>query len=45
MIALAPLDGRLHVVCYTERGDTRWIISFSKASRREERTYAQAIDG
>ena len=43
MIALAPLRGRLHVVCYCERGEVRWIISFRKANRREVRAYARAF--
>lgn len=41
MIAVAPLNGRLHVVCYVQRGHVRRIISFRKANRREERAYAQ----
>ncbi len=45
MIALAPLRGRLHVVCYCERGEVRWIISFRKANRREIRAHARAFGG
>ena len=45
MIALAPLRGRLHVVCYCERPGVRWIISFRKANRREVRAYARAFGG
>ncbi|WP_442500523.1 BrnT family toxin [Marinivivus vitaminiproducens] len=45
MIALAHLLSRLHVVCYCQRGDVRWIISFRKANRREVRLYEQATDG
>ena len=45
MIALAPLRGRLHVVCYCDRGEVRWIISFRKANRREVRAYARAFGG
>ena len=44
MVATAPLGERLHVVCYTQRGDVRWVISFRKANRREVRAYGQAID-
>lgn len=42
MIAIAPLRGRLHVVCYVIRGYFRRIISFRKANRREVRAYEQA---
>lgn len=45
MIALAPLKGRLHVVCYNQRGAVRWIISFRKANKREVRAYENAFDG
>ena len=45
MIALAPLHGRLHVVCYCQRGEVRWIISFRKANRREVRAYERAFGG
>lgn len=41
IIALAPMQGRLHVVCYVMRGPVRRIISFRKANRREERAYEQ----
>ena len=41
-IALAPMQGRLFVVCYVVRGEVFRIISFRKANKREERTYEQA---
>jgi hypothetical protein len=44
MIALAPLKGRLHVVCYTQRDDVRWIISFRKANAREVKAYEKIFD-
>jgi uncharacterized protein len=43
-IALAMLDGRLHVVCYTWRGEVRRIISFRKANKREVAIYEKAIN-
>jgi uncharacterized DUF497 family protein len=42
LIATAPLKGRLHVVCYCIRGETRRIISFRKANGREKRAYERA---
>ena len=42
IVALAPMQGRLYVVCYVMRGQVRRIISFRKANKREERTYEQA---
>jgi uncharacterized DUF497 family protein len=46
LIALAPMRGRLYVVGYQLRGQTRRIISFRKANKQEERAYAKAtIDG
>jgi uncharacterized DUF497 family protein len=44
MIALAPLKGRLHVVCCTQRDDVRWIISFRKANAREVKAYEKIFD-
>jgi hypothetical protein len=41
-IAFAPMRGRLYAVCYVLRGQTRRIISFRKANKREERLYAKA---
>ena len=40
--SLAPMGGRLYVVCYLIRGEARRIISFRKANEREERAYEQA---
>lgn len=42
-VALVPMSGRLHVVCYCIRGDARRIISFRKASKREEQAYAKVF--
>jgi uncharacterized protein len=42
IIAFAPMQGRLHVVCFSVRGDAYRIISFRKANQREERAYEQA---
>ena len=42
-VALAPMSGRLHVVCYCIRGDARRIISFRRANKREEQAYAKAF--
>ena len=42
MVAIARLQGRLHVVCYIMRNQLRRIISFRKANKREERIYGQA---
>jgi uncharacterized protein len=39
LIAMAPLDDRLHVVVYVERGDERRIISARKANSREVAFY------
>lgn len=41
-IAYAPMRGRLHVVCFSVRGDAFRIISFRKANKREEKIYDQA---
>jgi uncharacterized DUF497 family protein len=43
IVAFAPIDGRVHAVVYTIRGDTRRIISLRKANRREQAAYAIAI--
>jgi uncharacterized DUF497 family protein len=41
-VALAPMDGRLWVVVFTQRPDGRRIISLRKANLREYRRYEQA---
>ena len=41
-IASGYIRDRLHTVIYAERGDFIRIISLRKASRQEEREYAQA---
>lgn len=43
-IAYVPVDGRLHVVIFTERNDTRRLISARKANRREIRFYEEKMD-
>jgi uncharacterized protein len=43
-LAFAPMNGRLHVVCYCIRGDAFRIISFRRANKREERAYEKASD-
>jgi len=42
LVAIAPMRGRLNVVCYLFRGRVRRIISLRKANKREERAYAKA---
>jgi hypothetical protein len=42
MIGFAYIGLRLHCVVYTDRGDTRRIISLRKANSREEKRYAAA---
>ena len=42
LVAIAPREGRLFVVCYVMRGEVRRIISFRKANDREEKAYEQA---
>jgi uncharacterized DUF497 family protein len=37
--AVGFLDGRMHTLVFTERGDDMRIISLRKASRTEMRTY------
>jgi len=43
-LAFAPMNGRLHVVCYCIRGEAFRIISFRRANKREERAYEKASD-
>jgi uncharacterized protein len=42
IVAVAPMRGRLYVVCYCVRGEARRIISFRKANKQEERAYEAA---
>lgn len=37
--AYIPIDGRVHVAVYTERGDATWMISLRRANPREVRKY------
>lgn len=41
-VALAPMDGRLWVVVFTDRPEGRRIISLRKANLREYHRYEQA---
>ncbi len=41
-LALAPMDGRLWVVVFTDRPEGRRVISLRKANLREYRRYEQA---
>jgi len=41
-VALAPMDGRLWVVVFTDRPEGRRVISLRKANLREYRRYEQA---
>jgi len=40
-VALGLLDGRLHVLCFTEASDGIRVISFRKANSREVSRYAK----
>jgi uncharacterized protein len=40
--ALGFLDGRLHTLIFTERGEDTRVTSFRKANRAEMRDYAKA---
>ncbi|WP_084367867.1 BrnT family toxin [Rhizobium sp. RU36D] len=42
-VSLGPLDGRLHVLCWTQRGDRLRIISLRKANDREQKAFAAAF--
>lgn len=39
---LAPIEGRLHVLIFTRRGEAIHVISLRKANRREVNHYEQA---
>ncbi len=41
-VAVAPMDGRLWVVVFTDRPEGRRVISLRKANLREYRRYEQA---
>ena len=43
MIGYTPLGTRLYCVVFTDRGDTRRVISLRKANEREVRRYASQI--
>jgi hypothetical protein len=40
-VAVGLLEGRLHVLCFTETADGIRVISFRKANAREVRRYEQ----
>jgi hypothetical protein len=42
-VAIGPLDGRLHVLCFTPVTGGIRVISFRKANSREVRTHEQAF--
>lgn len=42
MFALGPIQGSLHALVYTRRGEKLRIISLRKASKDEREIYAQA---
>lgn len=42
-VCFGEVDGRLHAVVYTWRGDVRRIISARKANERERRAYHAAL--
>jgi uncharacterized DUF497 family protein len=42
-VALAPMDGRLWVVVFTDRPEGRRVISLRKANLREYSRYEQAL--
>ena len=39
--AVGLVEGKLSVVVYTARGDSRWIISARRTNAKEVRLYAQ----
>lgn len=41
--ALGVIGDRLHMLIYTLRRNTTWIISLRRASRKEERFYASEV--
>lgn len=43
-LVYAPLNNRLHIVCFTVRGEIFRIINFRKANKREVKYYEQAIN-
>lgn len=45
MVATAPLDGRMHVLIYTMRGNAVRVISLRKANDREIRIYVRDYQG
>ncbi len=43
MFGYAPIGTRVYCIVYTDRGNTRRIISLRKANRREVKRYADKI--
>jgi uncharacterized protein len=39
--AIGPLNGRLHCICFTRRGDAVRVISFRKAHKKEIDRYEE----
>lgn len=44
LAAIGFIDGRLHVMAFTMRGDIVRIISLRRANKREERNYEKTLD-
>jgi uncharacterized protein len=44
-LAYGPIDGRLHALVFTRRGETRRIISLRKANRREQAAFEAGYRG
>ncbi|MBW8320698.1 MAG: BrnT family toxin [Arenimonas sp.] len=42
-VSLGSLDGRLHVLCWTRRGERLRIISLRKANDREQKAFANTF--
>ncbi len=40
VVALGPIDGRLHAMVFTRRGDAVRVISLRRANDREQRAWA-----
>jgi uncharacterized protein len=42
LLALGLIDGRLHMLCFTQRGHIRRVISLRRANTREYRKWLQS---
>lgn len=38
------IGARLHILVFTRRGETCWVISLRKANKREIQAYVEALD-